>query len=122
MKWQLFEKLDDTCGQYNLQVPRFRDSKLSTELFKRYQCSEQALVLTMMELVVQGGSTRKVARVTEELCGSFKNSSTCTLMYNAITCESFYVSLVFAFIAPFFYFLQPCSIMFVMYKRITFRI
>jgi transposase-like protein len=38
-------------------------------LFARYQRSEQALILTMMEMVVNGVSTRKVAQVTEELCG-----------------------------------------------------
>ena len=59
-----------------MQIPRFRDGKFSTELFKRYQRSEQALVLTLMELVINGVSTRKVARITEELCGREFSKST----------------------------------------------
>jgi len=46
-----------------------REGQFSTELFARYQRSEQALVLTLMEMVVNGVSTRKVAQITEELCG-----------------------------------------------------
>ncbi|EAY56328.1 MAG: probable transposase [Leptospirillum rubarum] len=42
----------------NLRVPQTRDGSFSTDLFKRYQRFEQALVLSMMEMVLQGGSTR----------------------------------------------------------------
>lgn len=51
-----------------MQVPQVRDGQFSTELFASYQRSEQALVFTLMEMVVNGVSTRKVARITEELC------------------------------------------------------
>lgn len=68
--------LTTRVGSITLQIPRFRDGKFSTELFKRYQRSEQALVLTLMELVINGVSTRKVARVTEELCGREFSKST----------------------------------------------
>ena len=37
---------------------------------KRYQRSEQAFVLALMEMVVQGVSLRKVSAITEELCGA----------------------------------------------------
>jgi putative transposase len=37
-------------------------------IFKRYQRSEQAFVLALMEMVVQGVSIRKVSAITEELC------------------------------------------------------
>jgi putative transposase len=47
-----------------------RDGKFSTEMFARYQRSEQALVLAMMEMVINGVSTRKVTLITEELCGA----------------------------------------------------
>ena len=40
-----------------LRVPQTRDGSFRTDLFKRYQRSEQALVLSMMEMVVQGVST-----------------------------------------------------------------
>ena len=49
--------------------PQDRDGRFSTELFERYQRSEQALVATLAEMYVQGVSTRKVKAVTEELCG-----------------------------------------------------
>jgi transposase-like protein len=68
--------LTTRVGSLTLQVPRFRDGKFSTELFQRYQRTEQALVLTLMELVVNGVSTRKVAKVTEELCGTEFSKST----------------------------------------------
>ncbi|WP_179090251.1 IS256 family transposase [Paenibacillus sp. FSL H8-0548] len=68
--------LTTRVGSITLQIPRFRDDTFSTELFKRYQRSEQALMVTLMELVVQGVSTRKVARVTEELCGRAFSKST----------------------------------------------
>lgn len=46
-----------------------RAGGFSTELFARYQRSEHALILTLLEMVVNGVSTRKVAQITEELCG-----------------------------------------------------
>jgi len=47
------------AGSITLRVPCFRDGSFSTELFARYQRSEQALVVTLMEMVVNGVSTRK---------------------------------------------------------------
>ena len=58
------------------RVPRLRDGKFSTEIFARYQRSVQALVLTMMEMVINGVSTRKVSLITEELCGAQFSKST----------------------------------------------
>ena len=63
-------------GTIELQVPRLRDGKFSTTLFRQYQRSEQALVLAMMEMVVNGVSTRKVSSITEELCGKQFSKST----------------------------------------------
>jgi len=57
-------------GPVTLQVPQTRDGSFSTDIFKRYQRSEQAFVLALMEMVVQGVSTRKVSTITEELCGA----------------------------------------------------
>ncbi len=59
-----------------LRVPRHRNGDFSTELFERYQRSEQALVLSMMEMVINGVSTRKVENITEELCGKKFSKST----------------------------------------------
>jgi transposase-like protein len=63
-------------GPVTLQVPQTRDGSFSTDIFKRYQRSEQAFVLALMEMVVKGVSTRKVSAITEELCGvSFSKST-----------------------------------------------
>jgi putative transposase len=56
-------------GKLELRVPQDRNGRFSTELFERYQRSEQALVATLAEMYVQGVSTRKVRAITEELCG-----------------------------------------------------
>jgi len=63
-------------GTLELEVPRVRNGHFSTELFSRYQRSEQALVLALMEMVINGVSTRKVRRITEELCGTSFSKST----------------------------------------------
>jgi len=63
-------------GPVTLQVPQTRDGSFSTEIFKRYQRSEQAFVLALMEMVVNGVSTRKVTAITEELCGASFSKST----------------------------------------------
>lgn len=63
-------------GPVTLQVPQTRDGSFSTDIFKRYQRSEQAFVLALMEMVVQGVSTRKVTAITEELCGASFSKST----------------------------------------------
>ncbi len=68
--------LQTRVGTLSLQVPRLRGSEFSPELFERYQRSEQAFVLALMEMVVQGVSTRKVEAVTEELCGAQFSKST----------------------------------------------
>jgi len=54
-------QLTSRVGTLALRVPQVREGQFSTELFARYQRSEQALVLTLMEMVVNGVSTRKVA-------------------------------------------------------------
>jgi transposase-like protein len=56
-------------GQIELEVCRDRDGLFQTELFRRYQRNEQALVLSMIEMYIQGVSTRKVNKIVEELCG-----------------------------------------------------
>ena len=56
-------------------MPQDREGTFSTRLFSRYQRNEKALVLALMEMYVEGVSTRKVKDITEELCGtSFSKS------------------------------------------------
>jgi len=62
-------------GTLKLLVPQDREGTFSTSLFARYQRNEKALCLALMEMYVEGVSTRKVREVTEELCGtSFSKS------------------------------------------------
>jgi putative transposase len=62
-------------GTLNLLVPQDREGSFSTQLFARYQRNEKALCLALMEMYVEGVSTRKVKDITEELCGtSFSKS------------------------------------------------
>ena len=63
-------------GKLELRVPRDREGRFSTELFERYQRSEQALVGALAEMYIQGVSTRKVKAITEELCGHSVSAST----------------------------------------------
>ena len=56
-------------GKIELRVPRDRSGQFSTALFERFQRSEKALVSALVEMYVQGVSTRKVKAITEELCG-----------------------------------------------------
>ncbi|MGX7078526.1 IS256 family transposase [Globicatella sanguinis] len=62
-------------GTLKLRVPRTRDGKFSTEIFERYQRNEKALLLTMLEMYIQGVSTRKVSKVVENLCGKAYSKS-----------------------------------------------
>ena len=62
-------------GTLTLVVPQDRERTFSTRLFSRYQRNEKVLVLALMEMYLEGVSTRKVKDVTEELCGvSFSKS------------------------------------------------
>jgi transposase-like protein len=69
-------KLTTRVGTIELEVPRDREGTFQTALFQRYQRSEKALVLTLMQMVVQGVSTRRVKEITTELCGREFSSST----------------------------------------------
>ncbi len=71
-------------GTLDLMVPRTRDGGFSPDLFERYQRNEKALLSSMLEMYVQGVSTRKVSKVVEELYGksiskSFVSSLTAQL-------------------------------------------
>lgn len=68
--------LTTRVGTLTLRVTRLRNGRFSTEWFARYQRSEQALLLAMVEMVIQGVSTRKITTITEELCGAKFSQST----------------------------------------------
>lgn len=62
-------------GTIDLKVPRTRSGEFSTELFERYQRMDQALVLSMVESVINGVSTRNVTKIVEQLCGESVSKS-----------------------------------------------
>jgi len=62
-------RLVTRVGTMELRVPQDRQGRFSTQLFERYQRSEKALVAALVEMYVQGVSTRKIKTITEELCG-----------------------------------------------------
>jgi putative transposase len=63
-------------GPLILQVPQTRDGQFYPSVLERYQRSEKALVLALAEAYLQGVSTRKMKRVTEELMGKEFSSAT----------------------------------------------
>jgi putative transposase len=63
-------EMQTRIGTITLKVPRTREGEFSPDLWERYQRSEQAFVLTLCEMVIQGVSTRKVEAITEVLCGA----------------------------------------------------
>ena len=72
--------LTTRVGTMILHVPKFRDGTFSTELFSNYQRSEKALLLSLMEMVIQGVSTRKISDITETLCGASFSKSTVSVL------------------------------------------
>ncbi|MFO8062009.1 MAG: IS256 family transposase [bacterium] len=68
--------INTRVGPLELQKPQSRDSGFDTKLFERYQRSEKALRLALIESYIQGVSTRKTKRITEELCGTEFSATT----------------------------------------------
>ena len=62
-------------GTLTLRVPKLRSGTFTPDLFERYQRSELALLACLVEMVIQGVSTRKVSAVVEELCGESVSKS-----------------------------------------------
>lgn len=74
-------------GKIELRVPQDRQGRFRTEVFARYQRSEKALVHAVMEMYIQGVSTRKVKAITEELCGHEFSASTVSEMVQKLDAE-----------------------------------
>lgn len=69
------KRIKTRVGEVNLKVPKVRGLTPGTEPFypsslERGLRSERALKLAIAEMYVQGVSTRKVAEITKELCGT----------------------------------------------------
>lgn len=62
-------------GDITFAVPQVREGQFYPGALEKGLRSERALMLTLAEMYVQGVSTRKVARITEQLCGREVSSS-----------------------------------------------
>jgi transposase-like protein len=62
-------------GELQLAVPQVRGMQFYPSALERGVRSEKALKLALAEMYVQGVSTRKMAQITEELCGCEVSSS-----------------------------------------------
>ena len=67
--------LHTRLGKLDLQVPQTRGTDFYPSALERGERSERALKLAVAEMYVQGVSTRKVAEITEQLCGHEVSSS-----------------------------------------------
>lgn len=61
--------VNSRLGTLELQVPQTRGVEFYPSVLERGVRSERALKLAVAEMYVQGVSTRKVAAITQELCG-----------------------------------------------------
>ncbi len=80
-------ELRTRVGTLSLLVPQDREGTFSTQLFARYQRNEKALVLALMEMYVEGVSTRKVAKITEVLCGTSFSKSLVSVLASRLDSE-----------------------------------
>jgi transposase-like protein len=69
------KRLKTRIGPLELAVPQVRGAKFYPRALERGSRSEKALRLALAEMYVQGVSTAKVTRITEELCGCEISSS-----------------------------------------------
>jgi transposase-like protein len=57
-------------GEIQFEVPQVREGQFYPEALEKGLRSERALTLALAEMYVQGVSTRRVAAITEQLCGT----------------------------------------------------
>lgn len=69
------KKLQTRTGLLQLKIPQVRDLEFYPACLEKGCRSEKALKVAIAEMYVQGVSTRRIKKVTEELCG-FDISST----------------------------------------------
>lgn len=61
--------VNSRVGELELSIPQVREGNFYPQSLEKGIRSERALKLAIAEMYVQGVSTRKMARITEELCG-----------------------------------------------------
>ena len=62
-------------GEISFDVPQVREGGFYPGALEKGLRSERALMLALAEMYVQGVSTRKVAAITEQLCGTAVSST-----------------------------------------------
>ncbi|KMY43119.1 transposase [Bacillus sp. FJAT-27916] len=68
-------ELTMSIGKLELRVPRTRSGDFSPTVFEKYARCDQAFILSMLEMVINGVSTRKVTHIIEQLCGESVSKS-----------------------------------------------
>ena len=63
------------AGTLELRIPQDRHGRFQPSLFERYERSEKALIAALVQMYVQGVSTRKVSKIVEQLCGHMISAS-----------------------------------------------
>lgn len=74
-------------GTLELLVPKDREGRFQPSLFARYERSEKALVLALIEMYVKGVSTRKVTDIIEQLCGLSVSASQVSVLVKRLDAE-----------------------------------
>ena len=74
-------------GSLELRIPRDRAGLFQPALFARYERSEQAFLAALVEMYVQGISTRKVTHVVETLCGVHVSASAVSAVVKKLDAE-----------------------------------
>lgn len=74
-------------GTLALRIPKDRAGLFQPSLFERYERTEKALVAALMEMYVQGVSTRKVSAIVEQLCGHTISASAVSTITKRLDAE-----------------------------------
>jgi putative transposase len=69
------KRVKTRVGEINFDIPQVREGGFYPEALEKGLRSERALMLAMAEMYVKGVSTRKVAAITEKLCGTAVSST-----------------------------------------------
>ena len=69
------KRVKTRVGEINFEVPQVREGGFYPGALEKGLRSERALMLALAEMYVQGVSTRRVAAITEQLCGTSVSST-----------------------------------------------
>lgn len=81
------KKLESRMGKLELQIPQTRGIAFYPGCIEKGMRSERALKLAVAEMYLKGVSTRKVQKITEELCGLEISSTQVSRMTKELDAE-----------------------------------